>query len=109
MLHALGYHLRAPRKTLEGTSHPDRNAHFKHINATAEELLQRGEPVLSVDTKKEELVGNFKNGGWEWQPEGEPEKVLVHDFPTDALGKAIPYGVYDMARNEAYVMELVPS
>jgi hypothetical protein len=103
MLHALGYSLRAPRKTLEGKTHPDRNAQFEHINATAEEYLQRGEPVISVDTKKKELVGNFKNGGREWQPEGEPDKVLAHDFPKDAVGKAIPYGVYDMARNEAYV------
>ena len=103
MLHALGYRLQALRKSLEGTAHPDRNAQFEHINATAEDFLQRGEPVISVDTKKKELVGDFKNGGQEWQPEGTPEKVLVHDFPDDAVGKAIPYGVYDMARNEAYV------
>ena len=103
MLHALGFRLQAPRKTLEGTKHPDRNAQFEHINATADDFLQRGEPVISVDTKKKELVGEFKNGGQEWQPEGTPEKVRTHDFPTDAIGKAIPYGVYDIARNEAFV------
>jgi hypothetical protein len=102
-LHALGYSLRSLRKAREGQSHPDRNAQFEHINATAEDFLQRGEPVISVDTKKKELVGDFKNGGQEWQRKREPEKVLVHDFPSDAVGKAIPYGVYDMAHNEAYV------
>lgn len=103
MLHELGYSLQVVRKTREGASHPDRNAQFEHINATASDYLERGEPVISVDTKKKELVGDFKNAGKEWQPSGTPEKVLVHDFPSDALGKAIPYGVYDMARNEAYV------
>jgi len=103
LLNAMGYSLQALRKTREGKSHPDRNAQFEHINATAEDFLRRGEPVISVDTKKKELVGEFKNAGQEWQPKGEPEKVLVHDFPSDAVGKAIPYGVYDMARNEAYV------
>lgn len=95
--------MQSPRRTREGKSHPDRNAQFEHINDTAEDFLRRGQPVISVDTKKkEELVGNFKNAGREWHAKGEP-KVLVHDFPTDAVGKAIPYGVYDMARNEAYV------
>ena len=75
----------------------------QHINATADAFLAEGQPVISVDTKKKELVGNFKNGGREWQPKGTPPAVLVHDFPTDAEGKAIPYGVYDMARNEAWV------
>ena len=103
ILHELGYRLQAVRKTREGTSHPDRNAQFEHINAKAEDFLERNQPVISVDTKKKELVGDFKNGGREWQPKGTPEKVLVHDFPDDAIGKAIPYGVYDMARNEAYV------
>jgi hypothetical protein len=69
----------------------------------AEDFLGRGQPVISVDTKKKELVGDFKNGGKEWQPAKQPDKVLVHDFPSDAVGKAIPYGIYDMARNEAYV------
>ena len=99
----LGYRLQSPRKRQEGASHPDRNAQFEHINATADAFLAEGRPVISVDTKKKELVGNFKNGGREWQPKGTPPAVLVHDFPTDAEGKAIPYGVYDMARNEAWV------
>lgn len=103
MLHDLGYSLKAPRKSIEGAAHPDRNAQFLHINAMAEDFLGRGQPVISVDTKKKELVGDFKNGGKEWQPANQPDKVLVHDFPGDAVGKAIPYGIYDMARNEAYV------
>lgn len=103
LLHKLGYRLQAPRKRQEGTSHPDRNAQFEYINACAESCLKKGQPVISVDTKKKELVGNFKNGGREWQPKGEAESTLVHDFPQDALGKAIPYGVYDMGRNEAWV------
>ena len=103
LLHALGYRLHALRKNQEGTSHPDRNAQFEHISASAKSFLRRGQPVISVDTKKKELVGNFKNAGREWQPTGTPESVRVHDFPGDAIGKAIPYGVYDMARNEAWV------
>ena len=103
LLHALGYRLQALRKTQEGTSHPDRNAQFEHINAAAAAFLDQQQPVISVDTKKKELVGDFKNAGREWQPTGTPEPVRVHDFPSDAVGKAIPYGVYDMARNEAWV------
>jgi transposase len=103
LLHDLGYSLQSVRKSREGTSHPDRNAQFEHINTTAKDFLERRQPVISVDTKKKELIGDFKNAGKEWQPQGEPEKALVHDFPTDAVGKAIPYGVYDMARNEAWV------
>lgn len=103
MLHGLGYSLQSVRKNTEGASHPDRNEQFEHINATAEAFQERGEPVISVDTKKKELVGDFKNAGKDWRPKGQPEHTLVHDFPDDALGKAIPYGVYDMARNEAYV------
>ena len=103
LLHALGYSLQALQKRREGTAHPDRNAQFEHINATATALLNAGQPVISVDTKKKELVGDFKNAGQEWQPTGAPEPVRVHDFPGDAVGKAIPYGVYDMARNEAWV------
>jgi hypothetical protein len=103
LLWRLGYRLQSVRKRREGASHPDRNAQFEHINATADEFLQRRQPVISVDTKKKELVGNFRNAGREWQPKGTPEEVLVHDFPGDALAKAIPYGVYDMARNEAWV------
>jgi len=103
LLHAMGYSLQSVRKTREGASHPDRNAQFEHINATADDFAQRNQPVVSVDTKSKELVGDFKNNGREWQPKGLPEKTLVHDFPQDASGKAIPYGVYDMARNEAWV------
>ena len=103
LLHELRYSLQVVRKTREGVSHPDRNAQFEHINATAASYLRRKQPVISVDTKKKELVGDFKNGGREWQPRATPEKALVHDFPDDATGKAIPYGVYDTARNEAWV------
>ena len=103
LLHALGYRLQALRKTQEGTAHPDRNAQFEHINASAAAFLDQRQSVISVDTKKKELVGAFKNAGREWQPTGTPEPVRVHDFPSDAVGKAIPYGVYDMARNEAWV------
>ena len=102
-LHELGYRLQSVRKSREGTAHPDRNAQFEEINATATAYLAREQPVISVDTKKKELVGDFKNAGKEWQPTGRPETVRVHDFPSDAVGKAIPYGVYDMARNEAWV------
>lgn len=103
MLNDLGYRLQAVRKSTEGNAHPDRNAQFEHINATAEDFLERHQPVVSVDTKKKELVGDFKNNGREWQPMSTPERALVHDFPQDAKGKAIPYGVYDMGRNEAWV------
>jgi hypothetical protein len=103
LLNDLGYRLQAVQKTREGASNPDRNAQFEHINATAASFLRRKQPVISVDTKKKELVGDFKNGGREWQPKSSPEEALVHDFPSDAIGKAIPYGVYDMAQNEAWV------
>jgi hypothetical protein len=98
-----GYSLQAPNKSVEGTQHPDRNEQFEHINAKADDFVARGLPVISVDTKKKELVGNFKNGGREWQPQGEPDLVDVHDFPSDAIGKAIPYGVYDLAANDGFV------
>jgi hypothetical protein len=103
LLREHGYSLQAPNKSVEGAQHPDRNAQFEKINAQAEDFLERGLPVISVDTKKKELVGNFKNAGKEWQPEGEPELVDVHDFPDDAVGKAIPYGIYDIAANEGFV------
>lgn len=103
LLNELGYRLQSVRKSREGAEHPDRNAQFEHINATAEQFLADGEPVISVDTKKKELVGDFRNAGREWQPQGQPEQALVHDFPSDGLGRAIPYGIYDMARNEAWV------
>jgi hypothetical protein len=98
-----GYSLQAPNKAVEGNQHPDRNAQFEHINTTANESIERGVPVISVDTKKKELVGNFKNGGREWQPKDEPDLVDVHDFPQDAIGKAIPYGVYDLGANDGFV------
>jgi transposase len=103
LLRENGYSLQAPSKTVEGKQHPDRNAQFEYINAQATDCLKRGVPFISVDTKKKELVGNFKNAGREWQPQDEPELVDVHDFPGDALGKAIPYGVYDVAANNAFV------
>jgi hypothetical protein len=103
LLRELGYSLQATRKTREGCAHPDRNAQFEHINAQASAFQRAGEPVISVDTKKKELVGDFANGGEEWQPAGEPERVRVHDFIDKELGKAIPYGVYDLARNEGWV------
>ncbi len=103
LLDTLGYSLQANRKTQEGTSHPDRNAQFAHINATIEAQMRRGHPAISVDTKKKELVGRFKNAGRTWRPTGEPEPVKVHDFLDPVLGKAIPYGVYDLARNAGWV------
>jgi hypothetical protein len=98
-----GYSLQAPNKSVEGAQHPDRNEQFERINAKAQDSIERGVPVISVDTKKKELVGNFKNGGREWQPQGEPELVDVHDFPSAAIGKAIPYGVYDIGANDGFV------
>jgi hypothetical protein len=98
-----GYSLQANRKTREGSSHPDRNAQFEYINRKVVAFQKRQQPVVSVDTKKKELVGEFKNPGEEWQPKGQPEKVNVHDFPDKKLGKAIPYGVYDLACNEGWV------
>ena len=98
-----GYSLQAANKTVEGAQHPDRNAQFEYINAKAQDCVERGVPVISVDTKKKELVGNFKNAGREWQPQGVPELVDVHDFPSDAVGKAIPYGVYGLAANDGFV------
>ena len=103
LLHELGYSLQGNRKTLEGSSHPDRNEQFEHINKTVKSRLKRGEPVISVDTKKKELVGRFKNAGEEWRAKGFPEKVNVHDFPDKNKGKAIPYGVYDLKRNVGWV------
>jgi hypothetical protein len=98
-----GYSLQANRKTREGSSHPDRNAQFEYINRRVNAFHRRGQPVISVDTKKKELVGEFKNPGEEWHPQGQPETVNVHDFPDPKLGKAIPYGVYDLACNEGWV------
>ena len=103
LLADLRYSLRANRKTKEGAAHPDRNAQFEYINAQAQAFQHRGQPVISVDTKKKELVGDFKNGGREWRPPGEPEEVRVHDFVDKDLGKAIPYGVYDLSANTGWV------
>jgi hypothetical protein len=97
------YSLQANRKTREGSSHPDRDAQFAHIGQQAAACLKEGRPVVSVDTKKKELVGEYKNAGREWHPQGQPQTVNVHDFPDKKLGKAIPYGVYDLTNNEGWV------
>ncbi len=102
LLHELGYSLQANRKTLEGSSHADRDQQFQHINQHVTEFLQQ-QPVISVDTKKKELVGNFKNHGAELRPKGDPEPVRVHDFVIPELGRAAPYGVYDLANNSGWV------
>ncbi len=103
MLRAMGYSPQSTRKGKEGASHPDRNAQFEHINEQVKAFQKRDAPVISVDTKKKELVGAFKNAGREWQPEGEPERVNVYDFIGDASGKAIPYGIYDLSKNLGWV------
>lgn len=103
LLHGLHYSLQANAKTREGSSHPDRNAQFEYINALTKAFQKRGQPVISVDTKKKELVGDFKNNGVEWQPQSQPEEVRVHDFQDKELGKVVPYGVYDLAKNEGWV------
>ncbi len=103
LLRDLGYSLQSNRKRLEGSSHPDRNAQFEHLQAVSGERLAAGEPVISVDTKKKELVGQFKNGGRELRPKGSPEPVLIHDFVTEGLGRVNPYGVYDVANNAGWV------
>jgi hypothetical protein len=102
-LEEVGYRLQANRKTREGGDHPDRDAQFAHINATAEAFLEAEEPVISVDAKKKELVGDFKNGGREWRPKGEPEHVRVYDFKIPELGRVTPYGVYDLAAHAGWV------
>ncbi|MGH2987498.1 MAG: ISAzo13 family transposase [Solirubrobacterales bacterium] len=103
LLRGLGYSLQANRKTKEGSQHPDRDAQFRHINERVGEAITAGQPAISVDTKKKELVGEFKNGGSEWRPKGSPEQVMTHDFPSDASGKAIPFGVYDIAADTGFV------
>lgn len=103
LLRELGYSLQATRKTVEGKQHADRDAQFKYINRQTRAFQRSGKPVISVDTKKKELIGSFANKGREWQPKKKPERVRVHDFPSDAEGKAIPYGVYDVNRNEGWV------
>jgi hypothetical protein len=103
LLIEMDYSLQVNRKTREGGTHPDRNAQFEYINRQVQRLQKRGQPVVSVDTKKKELLGDFKNPGQEWQPQGEPEEVRVHDFKDPELGKAIPYGVYDVTNNQGWV------
>jgi hypothetical protein len=103
LLHELDYRLQANRKTLEGARHPDRNAQFEHINEAVKTQLKRRQPAISVDTKKKELVGRYRNAGRAWRPKGNPEKVKVHDFLEPGKGKAIPYGVYDLGRNLGWV------
>lgn len=103
LLYAAGYSLQANRKTREGKDHPDRNAQFEYINQQVVRVQKRGQPVVSVDTKKKELLGDFKNPGQEWRPKGDPQKVRVHDFKDKKLGKAIPYGVYDVTNNQGWV------
>ena len=103
LLHALGYSLQGNRKTKEGSNHPDRNAQFEHLNGKVKWCLGRRQPVISVDTKKKELVGDFSNKGQEWRPKGEPEKVRVHDFVDKELGRATPYGIYDVGSNSGWV------
>jgi hypothetical protein len=103
LLHQMRYSLQANAKTLEGKQHPDRNAQFQYINRQTQAFQRRGQPVISIDTKKKELVGNFKNGGREWRPQGEPEPTAVHDFQDRQLGKIIPYGIYDVQDNSGWV------
>lgn len=103
LLHELGYSLQANVKTLEGTSHPDRDQQFRYINTQVKRYIQRKRPVISVDTKKKELVGPYKNAGQTWRKHGDPQPVNMHDFPDKQRGKAIPYGVYDMGQNVGWV------
>ena len=105
LLHEMDYSLQANQKKLEGSQHADRNQQFEYINRKAQRYLKQGEPVISVDTKKKELVGDFKNPGREWQPQGQPEQVRVHDFEIrrPENGKVAPYGVYDLGRNAGWV------
>ena len=103
LLHALDYSLQSNRKTIEGKSHPDRDAQFQYINRRVKAFQRQGQPVVSVDTKKKELVGQFRNGGREWQPEGQPEEAEVYDFVKKDLGKVIPYGIYDQTVNTGWV------
>ncbi|MBA2262414.1 MAG: ISAzo13 family transposase [Solirubrobacterales bacterium] len=102
-LRELDFSLQGNRKTKEGSAHPDRDGQFRHINQTVKDALDARQPAISVDTKKKELVGDFKNGGQEWRPKGDPVKVRTHDFKDKVLGKVNPYGVYDIAGNEGWV------
>ena len=103
ILRSLGYSLQAPSKQKEGTAHPDRDAQFVYLNKEVGRFMKAGQPVISVDTKKKELVGEFSNGGAEWHPIGEPTRTKTHDFVDKELGRAVPYGVYDLANDEGWV------
>jgi hypothetical protein len=103
LLHKLGYSLQANAKVTEGRQHEDRDAQFRYLNDMAAGFIDDDQPAISVDTKKKELIGDFANGGVEWQPGGQPERVRVHDFADPALGKVVPYGIYDVANNEGWV------
>lgn len=106
LLHGLGYSLQSNAKAVEGKQHPERDAQFKHINAAASRYLKAGDPVISVDSKKKELIGEtpgYKNNGRDWQPQGQPVRVGVHDFPDPVIPKAVPYGIYDLSANTGWV------
>ena len=103
VLRSLGFSLQSNRKTLEGKQHPDRDLQFRLINERVSAAIAAGQPAISIDTKKKELVGEFANTGREWRAKGDPIKVSTHDFPSQAIGKAIPYGIYDIASNEGFV------
>jgi hypothetical protein len=103
LLDEMEYSLQANRKTMEGSRHPDRNAQFEYINGEVSRRMSKGMPVISVDTKKKELIGRFKNGGRQWRPKGNPERVNIYDFLDKKKGKAIPYGVYELGRNVGWV------
>src|SRR6266699_1615491 len=103
ILHELGFSLHVNKKSIEGTSHPDRDAQFRYINSTCKEFEQKGHPIISVDCKKKELLGNFKNAGREWQAKGEHTSVNVYDFVSLAAGRAIPYGIYDLVHHRGFV------
>jgi transposase len=103
ILKSLGYSLQAPSKQKEGAAHPDRNAQFNYLNKEVDRFIKAGQPVISVDTKKKEIVGEFSNGGSEWHPAGEPTRTKTHDFVDKELGRAVPYGVYDLANDEGWV------
>ncbi len=106
ILHQQNYSLQGNRKTLEGADHPDRDAQFQHINATAKKCLEANAPVISVDTKKKELIGDYANPGRQWKPSGQPVKVQGHDFPGPQVPRAFPYGIYDLKENSGFVNRL---
>ena len=103
LLHDMDFNLKGNRKTRDGKSHPDRNDQSQHINDTAISFMEHNDPVISVDAKKKELIGNFKNNGKEWKPSGEVDEVNVYDFLSNAESKVIPYGIYDIKANEGWV------